>query len=258
MKKILYLLSVALIATGCATGYYAPRNVNQYGMQTQVVLSQANYRIVRHLEVVIDVNNTNLKRADVEKSAYAELLRRANLTGSQALINVVIEEVRREKHYLWGFFKVTQHVAARATIIEFLDNSGNPIPSVDQQGSAPRVEVENKTVSTPNSVAPQGSAPRAQSSEPVEKKTPVVNVVSPIEAEDIIDDAQKMANDCYIAYLMKTNDFWQSANRQTLNQLCDINHIMKLGGKYKVEVLKQCSTGYDKKLHSYSKSLMTK
>ena len=115
-----------------------------------------------------------------------------------------------------------------------------------------------KTVSAPNSVAPQGSAPRAQSSEPVEKKTPVVNVVSHIEAEDIIDDAQMMANDCYIAYLMKTNDFWQSANRQTLNQLCDLNHIMKLDGKYKVEVLKQCSTGYDKKLHSYSKSLMTK
>ena len=68
MKKIFYLLSIALIATGCATSYYAPRNVNQYGMQTQVVLNQANYRIVRHLEVVIDVNNTNLKRADVKKA----------------------------------------------------------------------------------------------------------------------------------------------------------------------------------------------
>lgn len=147
MKKSIYLLFVAFIATGCATGYYAPHNVNQFGAQTQVVLDQANFRIVRHLEVVIDVNNTNLKRADVEKSAYAELLRRANLTGSQALVNVVIEEVRRESMNIFrvlfsGLSKVTQHVAARATIIEFLDNSGNPIQSVHQQGTAPRVSAE--------------------------------------------------------------------------------------------------------------------
>lgn len=150
MKKVSYLMLVVLLTTGCATGYYAPHNVNQFGTQTQVVLGQANFRVVRHLEVVIDINNTNLKRADVEKSAYAELLRRANLTGSQALINVVIEEVRRESSNIFrvlfcGIHKVTQHVAARATIIEFLDDTGNPIasPTLLNQGTAPREELSN-------------------------------------------------------------------------------------------------------------------
>lgn len=145
MKKIFYLMLVVVFASSCATGYYAPHNVNQFGTQTQVVLSEANFRIVRHLEVVIDINNTDLKRADVEKSAYAELVRRANLTGSQALINVVIEEVRRESSNIFrilfsGVRKVTQHVAARGTIIEFLDKNGNPIQSVASQGTAPRTD----------------------------------------------------------------------------------------------------------------------
>ncbi len=157
MKKFNYLLLVVILTTGCATGYYAPHNVNQFGAQTQVVLNQANFRIVRNLEVVIDINNSNLKRADVEKSAYAELLRRANLTGSQALINVVIEEVRRERTNIFlslfagGLRKYTQHVAARATIIEFLDANGNPIQSVAIQGTAPRTQkTESDSYNTEN------------------------------------------------------------------------------------------------------------
>ena len=163
MKKIFYLMLVVVFASSCATGYYAPHNVNQFGTQTQVVLSEANFRIVRHLEVVIDINNTNLKRADVEKSAYAELVRRANLTGSQALINVVIEEVRRENK-TWGVVKVSQHVAARATIIEFLDKNGNPIQSVAPQGTAPRAAVptsDNDSKVIDANTSYQGSAPRS-------------------------------------------------------------------------------------------------
>ena len=143
MKKILYFIAVVLITTGCATGYYAPHNVNQFGAQTQVVLDKANFRIVRNIEVVIDINNTNLKRADVEKSAYAELLRRAN---------VVIEEVRREHMNIFrvlfsGLPKVTQHVAARATIIEFINADGSTVSSssVTNSGTAPRKsQIEQK------------------------------------------------------------------------------------------------------------------
>jgi hypothetical protein len=67
-------------------------------------------------------------------------LRKAQLTGSQVLINVVIEEVRQERG---GFFRVLlgmperiQYVAARATIIEFLDDNGNPIPSVASKNNS--------------------------------------------------------------------------------------------------------------------------
>ncbi|MBR3566221.1 MAG: hypothetical protein IKN91_07860 [Paludibacteraceae bacterium] len=156
MKNLFFILLVAIIATSCATGYYAPHNVNQFGAQTHVVLDKPNFRIVKNIEVVVDISNSNLKRVDVEKSAYAELLRRANITGSQALINVVIEEVRRESMNIFrvlfsGLPNVVQHVAARATVIEFIDEEGKPIQSPETyQGSAPRDE----------NIIQQGSAPR--------------------------------------------------------------------------------------------------
>lgn len=133
MKKNSLLLLVAIIATSCAVGTYYPYAQNHFGAQSSVVLNNANFRVVRDVEVIVDVNNTNLNRASVANSAYGELLRKAQLTGSQVLINVVIEEVRRESggffRLLFGIPKRVQHVAARATIIEFLDENGNPTVS---------------------------------------------------------------------------------------------------------------------------------
>jgi hypothetical protein len=133
MRKVSILLVVALIATSCAVGTYHPYAQNNFGAQSTVVLDKANFRVVRDVEAIVDVNNTNLSRADVASSAYGELLRKAQLTGSQVLINVVIEEVRRETagffRLLFGMPKRVQHVAARATIIEFLDEHGNPTVS---------------------------------------------------------------------------------------------------------------------------------
>jgi hypothetical protein len=114
-------------------GTYYPYAQNNFGAQSTVVLEEANFRVVRDVEAIINVDNTNLSRADVANSAYGELLRKAQLTGSQVLINVVIEEVRRESggllRLLFGMPKRVQHVAARATIIEFLDKDGNPTVS---------------------------------------------------------------------------------------------------------------------------------
>ena len=122
MKKIFYFVLIAIVATSCK-GIYIPYATNHFGAQSQVVLNQANFRVVRNVEVVVDFDNTNMRRAEAEKSAYGELLREAQLTGSQVLINVVIEEILRK-----GFHK-HQYVAARATIIEFLDENGKPIVS---------------------------------------------------------------------------------------------------------------------------------
>lgn len=133
MRKVSILLVVVLIATSCAVGTYYPYARNNFGAQSTVVLDKANFRVVRDVEAIVDVNNTRLSRADVASSAYGELLRKAHLTGSQVLINVVIEEVRRESagffRLLFGIPKRVQHVAARATIIEFLDENGNPTVS---------------------------------------------------------------------------------------------------------------------------------
>jgi hypothetical protein len=133
MKKLSILLLVVIIATSCSVGTYYPYAQNNFGAQSKVVLKKANFRVVRDVEAIVDINNTNLSRADVANSAYGELLRKAQLTGSQVLINVVIEEVRRESggllRLLFGMPKRVQHVAARATIIEFLDKDGNPTVS---------------------------------------------------------------------------------------------------------------------------------
>lgn len=140
MRKVSILLVVALIATSCAVGTYHPYARNNFGAQSTVVLDKANFRVVRDVEAIVDVNNTNLSRADVASSAYGELLRKAQLTGSQVLINVVIEEVRRESagffRLLFGMPKRVQHVAARATIIEFLDENGNPTVSQSYRPSS--------------------------------------------------------------------------------------------------------------------------
>lgn len=122
MKKIFYFVLIAIVATSCK-GIYIPYATNHFGAQSQVVLDKANFRVVRNVEVIVDYDNNNMRRAEAEKSAYGELLREAQLTGSQVLINVVIEEVLRKGSHRH------QYVGARATIIEFLDENGKPTVS---------------------------------------------------------------------------------------------------------------------------------
>ena len=152
MKKLNILLLVVIIATSCSVGTYYPYAQNNFGAQSKVVLKKANFHVVRDVEAIVDVNNTHLSRADVASSAYGELLRKAQLTGSQVLINVVIEEVRRESagffRLLFGMPKRVQHVAARATIIEFLDENGNPTvsksyPPTNTQTTQPMASAED-------------------------------------------------------------------------------------------------------------------
>lgn len=189
MRKVSILLVVALIATSCAVGTYHPYARNNFGAQSTVVLDKANFRVVRDVEAIVDVNNTNLSRADVASSAYGELLRKAQLTGSQVLINVVIEEVRRESagffRLLFGMPKRVQHVAARATIIEFLDENGNPTVSESYRptnthttivtaqpikNSSTNVSVQEVETTNSQPTSPMASAEDIQKCEQVHKQ----------------------------------------------------------------------------------------
>ena len=189
MRKVSILLVVALIATSCAVGTYHPYAQNNFGAQSTVVLDKANFRVVRDVEAIVDVNNTNLSRADVASSAYGELLRKAQLTGSQVLINVVIEEVRRESagffRLLFGMPKRVQHVAARATIIEFLDENGNPTVSESYppsnthtttvttqpiKNSSTNVSVQEVETTNSQPTSPMASAEDIQKCEQVHKQ----------------------------------------------------------------------------------------
>ncbi len=148
MKKINFILLAALLGmlSSCGVGVYYPYAHNVFGAQTTVHLDKANFRVVRDVEAVVEIKNTNLSRSSVEKSAYGQLLRNARLTGSQVLINVVIEEIRRDNG-LNSF----QYVAARATIIEFLDENGNPTVSQSYRPSGVQTGTANSLSEQTNS-----------------------------------------------------------------------------------------------------------
>lgn len=236
MKKLIIASIVTLMLSSCAVGTYMPGALNNYGTQTQVVLSGANFRIVRDVEVVIEVDNSNLKRQDVERSAYGELLRQYKLTGSQAFINVSIEEVRRES---MGFFralfvgvpKVKQYVAARATIIEFLQPNGEPIKSVETPYT--------KTVE---------STPVTMVEEPAKQNTKTVEgtPVTKNESKQLTRE-QEQANYYYLAYLYRTGNL----NIRKLDKTIDFMRIKKTASSNTITDLSKKGQGYDVSLEKY-------
>lgn len=98
---------VALLATSCMSQQSLTSNLNMN--QTQVVLSQANYKI-------IGTARGEAKGASASKlvvnNAYAQMIKNANLTGSQALINVNYERITTLTN--------KQQVVVTGTIIEFV------------------------------------------------------------------------------------------------------------------------------------------
>lgn len=238
MKKLIIVSIVTLMLSSCAVGTYMPGALNNYGTQTQVVLSGANFRIVRDVEVVIEVDNSNLKRQDVERSAYGELLRQYKLTGSQAFINVSIEEVRRESA---GFFralfvgvpKVKQYVAARATIIEFLQPNGEPIKSVE----------------TPYTKSVE-STPVTMVEEPAKQNTKTVEgtPVTKNESKQLTRE-QEQANYYYLTYLYKKGEL----NTEKLDKSIDFKRIQETAFSNTIKDLLNKIQGYDVSLEKYKK-----
>ena len=223
-KSIYFVMAVcaACLFSGCAVGTYMPNSLNVSGTSTSVVLSQANFRVVRNVEVVVEINNTNLRRADVERSAFAELMRLYPLTGSQAYTNVVMEEVRRESmgffRALIGLPKRAQHVALRATIIEFLQPNGEPIASVQSP------------YYTPQAFQPQPQ-PKEEMSMPSEK--------------EIKKMANQIKNYCYMALLVKTKKIDQN-KMEKIKDYFDFSKIKTLSVENTTSALEEASVGHDK------------
>ncbi len=239
MKKSLYgivLCGVAFAFGSCAVGSYVPSSLNVGGTSTQVVLTQANYRVVRNIESVIEINNDHLRRADVEKSAFAELTSKYPLTGSQAYINVVLEEIRRE-NFGWGggLQKRKQFVAVRATIIEFLQANGEPIKSIE----SPYNTVSQRTIPS--------EAKRTVQSET--KQTVEQEVSRPTDMKSL---AKLPENKAYIMLLLKTNMLKQKMMKEA--QTCfDLEALKKEKAKYSVSQLQQMSAGHNKLFEEFKK-----
>lgn len=221
MKKLNYLIGVSLVAmlaTSCSTVTYMPHNVNNYGTQTQVVLSQANFKIIRNVEYAYayDKNSIGLEKA--KDCAYMQLLRNCNLKGSQALINVSIEEIRKDYSDWWRNMwsgavmpKRQQYVVARATIIEFLPEGVVPESTVSSNGAV----TTQKAVERPKLDAAQ----------------------------------QRAANKAYLAFLYKTNHLYRADFGSD-----ELKEISKLASQNTISDLEKKSAGYDVALEKHRKN----
>ncbi len=123
MKKLSFILTIilGLGLSSCSVGRYVNPSQNLNLNQTQVVLSEANFKVVKHVSksIIYTQSATRFESKQLYQSAYAELLREANLTGSQALINVTIELVERTKGLL--FPKTDCAIIVSGIVIEFID-----------------------------------------------------------------------------------------------------------------------------------------
>ena len=121
MKKlfILALTLGALMLTGCAAHIYSAKNANL--SQTEVVLSQKNFRVVGmaegHASATYICGIGGLSKKAIRSNAVSEMFKGANLKGSQAIINI---NVKQAVGGVPPFF--TRHTyIATGTIVEFIE-----------------------------------------------------------------------------------------------------------------------------------------
>lgn len=120
MKKHVFVLLVAatMLLSGCATGGYVFHSENSNMTQTQVVLKENNFRVVKTVKSLYlykeNVFWQTFRKRQLFESAYSKFLEEAGLTGSQVVINVNIEETNRDKSS-----SKTKGIMITGVVIEF-------------------------------------------------------------------------------------------------------------------------------------------
>ncbi len=150
MKKLSFMLTVfaSLLFASCSTGRYVPNSFNQNLNQTQVILSEANFKVVKHVSTsIVYQQSLTFDTKQLTQSAYAALIKKANLTGAQVLINVTIEQLQRSSGFSI-FKKEDNAILASGTVIEFIDgnNSGHvgkmikPEETIVEESASQKIE----------------------------------------------------------------------------------------------------------------------
>ena len=108
--------AAVLLLASCGVSQNLTSNANLN--QTNVVLSQKNFHVVKTVEAETSATYVfgigGMSKKALYNNAVAELTKKADLTGSQALVNVTVKSSAK----LAGVFgKVTYR--AEATVIEF-------------------------------------------------------------------------------------------------------------------------------------------
>lgn len=119
MKKLQKIALAALVAislTGCGISSNLTSNMNNN--VTNVTLSHKNYHVVKTVSTSVSGSYVfgigGLSKRALRDNAVAQLTKEANLTGSQALINV---SVKQSTKLILIYMGVT--FTAEATVIEF-------------------------------------------------------------------------------------------------------------------------------------------
>lgn len=109
---------MALIFTSCGISRQAASNINM--AQTEVVLSQKNYKVIGTVSGECTQNYIlgigGLSQSSMAQSAISEMYKNANLTGSQAIINTNV----CYKNKLIILYTQSKCIAS-GTIIEFIE-----------------------------------------------------------------------------------------------------------------------------------------
>lgn len=110
--RLALLISTLLLLSSCYTISNLATS-NQNLNQTSVVLSQKNFHIVKTVSASMAHRRFGAKKEFLYGDLVAQLTEKAQMTGSQALINITFKEVNR------GIIFQKKLVTATATVIEF-------------------------------------------------------------------------------------------------------------------------------------------
>ena len=129
MKKIFKTTAIALCiaVTASSCGTMMLNSTNSSTTLTNVELTHANYRVVKNVEGFASASYIlaigGLSRKAVRDNAIADMMRKANMTGSQAIVNV---HVKNHFATVLGFYTRVS-CSATAQVIEFLPEADEPI-----------------------------------------------------------------------------------------------------------------------------------
>ena len=122
MKKINYfLLAVVLLISLNSCGVNQAFVMNHNSNSTQVHLASKNYNVLEQISGTADVSYVlvfgGVNRKQLYQNAYSEMISKANLSGSKALVNLITEQ------HLGGIppFYYKRTITVSAHVVEFLD-----------------------------------------------------------------------------------------------------------------------------------------
>ena len=117
IKSIVVAICAVLLVSSCGTSSNLTFNANLN--QTNVVLSQNNFKVVKTVSTKVSATYVfgigGLSKKALKTNAVAELTKKANLTGPQALVNVT---VKQSGFTIIGIYTKCIFVA-EGTVIEF-------------------------------------------------------------------------------------------------------------------------------------------